>query len=78
VVIPLGDIREVNAVQVSPTAEFGGWGWRMDGTGRSGIIMRAGSAVQVTRASGKKFVVTVDDADTAASVLAALIGSRTR
>ncbi|MHA6694448.1 hypothetical protein [Homoserinimonas sp. A520] len=76
-VIPLSEIAEVNAVQVSPTAEFGGWGWRLDGAGRTGIIMRTGSAVQVTRASGKKFVVTVDDADTAASVLAALIGSRT-
>lgn len=78
VVIPLDDIREVHAVRVNPTAEFGGWGWRWDGAGRSGIIMRAGSAVQVSRASGKRFVVTVDDADTAASVLAALSGTRTR
>ena len=76
VLIPLHEIREVNAIQVSPTADFGGWGWRWDAAGRSGIVMRAGSAVQVTRASGKKFVVTVDDADTAASVLAALVGSR--
>jgi hypothetical protein len=76
VAIPLHEIREVHAIRVNPTAEFGGWGWRWDAAGRSGIVMRAGSAVQVTRASGKKFVVTVDDADTAASVLAALIGSR--
>lgn len=78
VVIPVHEIREVHAIQVSPTADFGGWGWRWDAAGRSGIVLRAGSAVQVTRASGKKFVVTVDDADTAASVLAALVGSRSR
>ncbi len=76
VVIPLDEIREVHAIQVDPTAEFGGWGWRWDGAGRSGIIMRRGPAIQVTRASGKRFVVTVDDAATAASVLAALAGAR--
>jgi hypothetical protein len=73
VVIPTDDIREVTVITVKPTADFGGWGWRWDAAGRQGIIMRAGSAIQVTRASGKRFVVTVDDAGTGASVLAALV-----
>jgi hypothetical protein len=78
VAIPLDDVREVHYVEVDPAGEFGGWGWRVDGTGRSGIIMRRGPALQVTRASGKRFVVTVDDARTAASLLAALAGTESR
>src|SRR5690554_5305942 len=73
VTIPLSEIRAVQVADVNPTADFGGWGWRWDVAGRSGIIMRRGSAIQVTRASGKKFVVTVDDAATGAAVLAALL-----
>src|SRR5690606_49746 len=73
VTIPLSDIRGAQVVDVNPTADFGGWGWRWDAAGRSGIIMRSGSAIQVTRSSGKKFVVTVDDAATGAAVLAALL-----
>ena len=72
VVIAIDDIREVHLVDVEPRAEFGGWGWRWDGAGRSGIIMRGGPAIQVTRSAGKRFVVTVDDAKTGAAVLAAL------
>lgn len=75
VIIPAEDIRAVHAVTANPTADFGGWGWRMSVDGRTGIIMRAGSAIQVTRASGKRFVVTVDDAETAASVLAGLLAN---
>src|SRR5690554_2531428 len=73
VTIPLSDIRAAQVVEVNPSADFGGWGWRWDGAGRSGIIMRRGQALQVTRSSGKKFVVTVDDAATGAAVLAALL-----
>src|SRR5690554_3002074 len=70
--IPLQEVDDVHVVTVEPTADFGGWGWRQDLAGRSGIIMRKGPAIQVTRSSGKKFVVTVDDAGTGAAVLAAL------
>lgn len=73
VTIPLSDIRAAQVVEVNPSADFGGWGWRWDAAGRSGIIMRRGPAIQVTRSSGKKFVVTVDDAATGAGVLAALL-----
>lgn len=73
VTIAPGQIRDVHVVEVNPMGDFGGWGWRWGGQGRSGIIMRAGSAIEVTRDNGKRFVVTVDDAETGAGVLAALI-----
>lgn len=71
--IPLTDIRTVQVVDVTPTRDFGGYGWRWTVDGRSGVILRAGPAIEVTAASGKRFVVTVDDADTGAGVLAALL-----
>lgn len=76
--IPLGDIRTVQVIDVNPTRDFGGWGWRWGGGGRSGVILRAGEAIEVTHSSGKRFVVTVDGAATGAGVLAALLAQRTR
>ncbi len=70
--IGLGDIRSVSVIEVQPTRDFGGWGWRFAGGGRSGVILRAGAAIEVTQANGRRFAVTVDDAKTGASVLAAL------
>ncbi|MEO9008966.1 MAG: DUF1648 domain-containing protein [Nakamurella sp.] len=71
VVIPVEKIGSVTIIDVNPMADFGGWGWRFAGDGRSGIIMRAGRAIEVTRTNGKRFVVTVDDAKAGATVLAA-------
>lgn len=71
VVIPVEKISAVAVINVTPLADFGGWGWRFASHGRSGIIMRAGRAIEVTRTNGKRFVVTVDDAQTGAGVLAA-------
>ncbi|GAA2909958.1 DUF1648 domain-containing protein [Streptomyces thioluteus] len=55
--------REVNAVQ-----DFGGWGYRA-ASGASGVILRSGEALSVRLTSGSEFVVTVDDAATAAALL---------
>lgn len=68
-----GDIRSVRVVQINPIADFGGWGWRWVGGRRVGVIMRAGEAIEVTRQSGSVFVVTVDDAETGVTLLAALV-----
>jgi hypothetical protein len=76
VLIPIDDIRSVHVVDVNPTADFGGWGYRWAGHGRSGIVMRSGAAIEVTRTSGKCFVVTADDSPTGAAVLAALLVHR--
>lgn len=71
--IPLRDIRTVQVVEIHPTRDFGGYGWRWTVDGRSGVILRAGPGIEVTVSSGKRFVVTVDDAETGAGVLAALL-----
>jgi hypothetical protein len=76
--IALDDIRSVQVVSVHPSRDFGGWGWRWGGNGRSGVILRAGDAIEVTLLTGKRFVVTVDDAGTGAGVLAALLAQRAR
>lgn len=69
--IPLDEIQTAGAVQVNPMAEFGGWGMRVGLDGRTGVVLRTGEGLQVVRTDGRVFVVTVDGAQTAASVLAA-------
>ena len=69
------EIASVRLVEVRPLAEFGGWGVRF-AEGRIGIIVRAGSAVQVTRTNGKIFVFTTNDGETAAALLAGLLKRR--
>ncbi len=54
--------REVRA------AELGGWGYR-SAAGRSGLVLRSGEALSLRLATGREFVVTVDDAATAAALL---------
>lgn len=70
--IPAEDITSATAADVSP-ASFGGWGYRFV-PGGSGVIMRSGPALVVTRRSGRRFTVTVDDAATAAGVLGGVTG----
>jgi len=67
--IPAEDITDVRVVQVNPMGEFGGWGLRLAVDGRMGIVLRTGEGIQITRRSGRRLVVTIDDAATAASVL---------
>ena len=70
--IALADITAVGVVKIDPFAEFGGWGWRLGTDGRRGVVLRKGDALQVTRGNGRVFVVTVDGAADAASVLESL------
>lgn len=70
--IPVEDIASVTAADVSP-ASFGGWGYRFV-PGGSGVIVRSGPALIVTRRSGRRFTVSVDDAATGAGVLAGVTG----
>ena len=72
--VPLTDIDHAAVVDINPLGDFGGWGIRW-GTGRRfGLVLRAGSALQVVRNNGSTFVVTVDDAASAAALLNALVG----
>ncbi|MHC2999413.1 DUF1648 domain-containing protein [Microbacterium sp. HJ5] len=70
--VPLADVQSATVVRVDPTAEFGGWGFRLGLDGRFGIVLHAGEAIQVVRRHGRTFVVTVDDAATGAGLLTAL------
>lgn len=69
VVIPLDEIAGVRAIDVSPFGEFGGWGWRISVDGRTGIVMRRGPAIEVSRRERKPFLVTVDGAEEGAALL---------
>lgn len=69
--VPLDDVADAGVAPVNGFAEFGGYGLRSR-PGATGVVLRNGEALQVVRHSGHRFVVTVDDADTAAAVLTAL------
>ncbi|MGV8969092.1 MAG: DUF1648 domain-containing protein [Microbacteriaceae bacterium] len=70
---PLADMTEAHVVQVSAFGEFGGWGIRLGGQGRLGIIIRQGKAIEVSLKNGRNVVVTVDDADTGVAVINGLL-----
>jgi hypothetical protein len=69
--LPLEQIAAASTRPVNALRDFGGWGYRVR-KDASGIIMRSGDALAVRKASGSTFVVTVDDAATAAATLNAL------
>jgi hypothetical protein len=71
--IPVTEITGARAVDISPFGEFGGWGWRISADGRSGIVMRRGSAVEVSRRDRRAFLVTIDGAEEAAALLQAYV-----
>src|SRR5690606_10899317 len=75
--IPLDEIERAEVVTVRPLGEFGGWGLRTGIDGRTGVVLRSGSAVQVHRTGDRVTVVTVDDAETAVAALNTL-ASRVR
>lgn len=68
--VPAAEVASAGSSPVESFAEFGGFGvrWR---PGATGIVLRTGEALRVLKADGKQFVVTVDDAATAASLLEA-------
>ncbi len=69
--VPLATVTGARAIDVNPITDFGGWGLRFGNLGW-GIVMRRGSAIAVDRANRTPFVITVDDAETAASLLTAM------
>lgn len=71
--VSLNEVAETGVAPVNGFAEFGGWGYRVK-PGAVGIVLRNGDALQVTRKDGRRVVVTVDDAHTAAGLLQALAG----
>ncbi|GAA3178023.1 MULTISPECIES: DUF1648 domain-containing protein [Streptomyces] len=70
--IPLDRVTEATCRNVDPFADFGGWGYRVRAH-RSGLVLRSGEGIVLQLRSGREFVVTVDDAATAAALLNALL-----
>lgn len=66
--VPLQRIAEAGHRTVNPMRDFGGWGYRAR-PGASGIVLRSGDAISARLTTGSEFVVTVDDAATAAALL---------
>ena len=68
--IPLDRIESAAAIEVLPS-EWGGWGYR--GSVRlfrqAAVVLRKGEGLRVDLNDGRRFVVTIDDAATAAAVL---------
>ncbi|GMA26559.1 hypothetical protein GCM10025864_43180 [Luteimicrobium album] len=67
--VPADEVERADVVRVRPTRDFGGYGWRLGRQGRTGIVLRSGEALEVTRTGGRRLVVTVDDAADAAALL---------
>lgn len=76
--IPVAEITGARAVDVAPFGEFGGWGWRIAVDGRTGIVMRRGAALEVSRRGRRPFLVTVDGAEEAAALLQAYVDAADR
>ena len=74
--IPLAEIESARAVEITPFGEFGGWGWRISLDGRTGIVMRQGSAIEIVRPGKRTFVVTIDGAQQAAALLQAYVDAQ--
>ncbi len=64
--LPLDRIEAASARWTRPT-EIGGWGYRWN-PGLSAISLREGDALWLTLSNGNKFVITIDDAETAAQL----------
>ncbi|MFJ8752392.1 DUF1648 domain-containing protein [Streptomyces sp. NPDC102441] len=75
--LPLGSIVGADSVQVSALGEFGGWGYRIR-PNRRGVVLRSGEALSVRTATGREYVVTVDDSTTAAALLNGLTDRHAR
>lgn len=71
--VPLEEVEAVEVREVHPLGEYGGWGVRTNvRTGATGVVLRSGEGIEVHRTGGRRFVVTVDDAETGAALLTTL------
>ena len=67
--IPLAGVTGATVEHVNALKDYGGWGVRYGRTGAVGIITASGDALRLERAGQRSYVITVDDAVTAAATL---------
>ena len=72
VTIPIEEIEAATAIDVRPW-RWGGWGYRgsLRLFSRAAWVVRAGPGVRLDLTRGRRFVVTVDDADAGAAAISA-------
>lgn len=70
--VPLGTIGRAEVEQVNPMA-YGGWGYRLR-PGVRAVVVRGGDALKLVRSQRYDLVYTVDDAETGAGLLNAIVG----
>lgn len=70
--VRLDKVVEATSRNVVIAAEFGGWGYRVR-PDRSGLVLRSGEGLVLRLTGGREFVVTVDDAATAAALFNAYL-----
>lgn len=67
--IGAAEVERAEAIHVSPFRDFGGWGWRVNHSGRTGIVLRSGPGLLVEQSGGWSLVVTIEDAEEGAALL---------
>ena len=76
--LPLSALEGATSTTAYPLGDFGGWGRRVSLDGATdGFVTAEGPALRIARVEGKPLVITVRDAETAATVLNTLIQRRT-
>jgi hypothetical protein len=75
--ISLARVSAARAFQLEPL-DHGGWGYRgnLRVFGRAAVVVRAGAALGLDLEGGKRLSITVDDAETAAHWINALVSRR--
>jgi hypothetical protein len=68
-VVPRSDISDAAAEPDLRPLQWGGWGYRFLGRRGAAIVLRRGPALVVTRASGRRLAITVDDPEGAVRAL---------
>lgn len=76
VVYDLDEVVGAEITETRPFQDWGGWGLRVKGRGRYGLVTTTGPAVVVTMASGHVFTVTSGRADEMAGALNTLADRR--
>lgn len=69
--VPLDRIGRASAEHVDPS-RWGGWGYRLVPDG-SAVVIRAGAGIVLDLRNGRRFAVTVDDAEDGAGLVNALL-----
>lgn len=72
--VGLEEIEQVTAIDLRP-AQWGGWGYRGSRAvlKRAAVVLRAGPAIEMELVGGRRFAVTVDDAEVGARALQQLV-----